>query len=107
MTVLNTSINPHDPQFISNTESMKDLVDDLKSKVSAICLGGGEVYKNRHESRGKLFVRDRIDILLDENSFLKNLGICPIIKLILINENNLKYGTKKTTLYFLINLPTQ
>ena len=43
-------------------------VDDLRSKAATIRLGGGAALKERHEGRGKLFVRDRITTLLDEGS---------------------------------------
>ncbi len=36
--------------------------------MARIRLGGGEKYQERHESRGKLLVRDRIDALVDPGS---------------------------------------
>ena len=68
MTILKSSVNPHDPTFVQNHKNMASLVDDLQSKVAAISLGGGAALKERHEGRGKLFVRDRISTLLDEGS---------------------------------------
>ena len=47
---------------------MQDLVADLAKVSAEIALGGGEKYRERHESRGKLLVRDRIDALLDSGS---------------------------------------
>jgi len=43
-------------------------VTELKEKVGAITQGGGEKAVERHTSRGKLFVRDRINQLLDPGS---------------------------------------
>ncbi|ORZ36513.1 methylcrotonoyl-CoA carboxylase beta chain [Catenaria anguillulae PL171] len=47
---------------------MQALVDDLNAKVGHIKLGGGEVARKRHLSRGKLLPRERIDALLDKGS---------------------------------------
>jgi len=68
MTILKSSVNPHDPNFVQNHNNMSALVDDLRSKAATIRLGGGSALKERHEGRGKLFVRDRITTLLDEGS---------------------------------------
>ncbi|RJE70792.1 methylcrotonoyl-CoA carboxylase [Pseudoalteromonas sp. MSK9-3] len=68
MTVLNSSVNPHDSQFKANSDAMTSLVSDLNDKVSKLAQGGGEALIARHEGRGKLFVRDRINTLLDEGS---------------------------------------
>lgn len=39
--------------------------------------GGGEKLRNKHTSKGKLLVRDRINSLLDKNSaFLELSGLC-------------------------------
>ncbi|MBB1399406.1 carboxyl transferase domain-containing protein [Pseudoalteromonas sp. SG44-8] len=68
MTILKSSVNPHDPQFLQNHKNMAALVDDLRDKVSEISQGGGVALIKRHESRGKMFVRERISTLLDEGS---------------------------------------
>ena len=68
MTILKSSVNPHDPTFVQNHKNMSMLVDDLRDKVATISLGGGTALKERHEGRGKLFVRDRISTLIDEGS---------------------------------------
>lgn len=47
---------------------MKVLVDDLREKVKNISLGGPQKARERHVSKGKLLVRDRINVLLDKNS---------------------------------------
>mgnify|MGYP000011706068 FL=1 len=68
MTILTSNINPLDSDFLAKAESMQLLVDDLKAKTQEITQGGGERLVERHRSRGKLFVRDRINCLLDEGS---------------------------------------
>jgi 3-methylcrotonyl-CoA carboxylase beta subunit len=40
----------------------------LRERTQQIKQGGGEKYQERHQQQGKLFVRDRIDKLLDDGS---------------------------------------
>jgi 3-methylcrotonyl-CoA carboxylase beta subunit len=47
---------------------MKNLVAELQSVAQRVVQGGGERAKLRHASKGKLFVRDRINLLLDPGS---------------------------------------
>ncbi|MDP5212051.1 methylcrotonoyl-CoA carboxylase [Pseudoalteromonas tunicata] len=68
MTILTSKVNPLDPTFVANKEKMQDLIHDLLLQVDKIIKGGGEELIARHVNRGKLFVRDRIDTLLDEGS---------------------------------------
>jgi 3-methylcrotonyl-CoA carboxylase beta subunit len=37
----------------------------LKDKLNEVAGGGGKVSRQRHTSRGKMFVRDRVDLLID------------------------------------------
>jgi 3-methylcrotonyl-CoA carboxylase beta subunit len=71
---LNSKINPRSDEFIQNAQAMQLLVDDLEQKVQQIKLGGGEALIARHTSRGKLFVRDRIQKLLDPGSPFLEVG---------------------------------
>ena len=57
-----------DPGFVENHERMSALVTELQDKIGTITRGGGEKAVERHTSRGKLFVRDRINQLLDPGS---------------------------------------
>ncbi|MGS2743261.1 carboxyl transferase domain-containing protein [Halomonas sp. LS-001] len=68
MAVLKTHINPRSDVFLANAASMQAQVLKLNELTAAISQGGGEKARQRHESRGKLFVRDRIDHLIDEGS---------------------------------------
>lgn len=47
---------------------MCELVQKLQNKTSTVLLGGGEKAKHKHVSKGKLFVRDRINLLLDKKT---------------------------------------
>jgi 3-methylcrotonyl-CoA carboxylase beta subunit len=48
--------------------SLEALSDELSERLDSIRQGGGETARKRHTDRGKLFVRDRIDLLLDPGS---------------------------------------
>ena len=49
----------------SNREAMQELVAELRSKLETVKKGGGEAAVKRHKERGKMFVRERIDAVLD------------------------------------------
>ena len=68
MTRLLSELNPRSQVFLQNAASMDALVNQLHSVASDITKGGGEKNVQRHESRGKLFVRDRINLLIDPGS---------------------------------------
>lgn len=68
MAKLITKLNPRSPEFIQNAEHMQAQVDDLKTTLEKIKLGGGEKSRERHLSRGKLLPRDRVTQLLDQGS---------------------------------------
>lgn len=68
MAIITSKINNRAADFIANATSMQRLVDDLRAKVETIKLGGGERYQARHQERGKLLPRERINTLLDPGS---------------------------------------
>jgi 3-methylcrotonyl-CoA carboxylase beta subunit len=47
---------------------MEGLVGDLHERLKEIKKGGGEKYQERHQSRGKLLPRDRINAMIDPGS---------------------------------------
>ncbi|GJD11154.1 Methylcrotonoyl-CoA carboxylase beta chain, mitochondrial [Galdieria sulphuraria] len=52
----------------ANSQVMEQLLGNLRVKVEEIAKGGGEKAIKRHEERGKWFVRNRIQKLLDPTS---------------------------------------
>jgi len=68
METLETSISPDDPQFLANKKHNLSLAHILRERLAIIRAGGGEKYRKRHEEQGKLFVRERIERLLDPGS---------------------------------------
>lgn len=55
---------------------MRDLVGLLQQKTKIALQGGGEKAVARHTSKGKLLVRNRIELLLDKSTaFLELSGL--------------------------------
>ncbi|WP_421279686.1 carboxyl transferase domain-containing protein [Aeromonas taiwanensis] len=52
----------------ANQAAMQVLVDDLNARLEEIALGGGAANNARHQARGKLLPRERINQLLDPGS---------------------------------------
>ncbi len=67
MDVLETHLI-HNDAFAANAAHHRALADQLRADLNRVRQGGGEKYRQRHEAQGKLFVRDRIDKLLDPGS---------------------------------------
>ncbi|HET6595878.1 MAG TPA: carboxyl transferase domain-containing protein [Anaerolineales bacterium] len=68
MELLSSPINTSSPDFQQNTEHHRQLANGLKERLARVHEGGGEKYRKRQEGQGKLFVRERIDRLLDLGS---------------------------------------
>jgi 3-methylcrotonyl-CoA carboxylase beta subunit len=68
MEIIETSISPTDSQFLENKKYHRGLAHTLRERLVEVQKGGGEKYRKRQESQGKLFVRDRIERLLDPGS---------------------------------------
>jgi len=66
--VLETHVEPASDTFKHNNERMATLVADLRTRSAAVRQGGGAKSLERHRAQGKLFVRERIDRLLDPGS---------------------------------------
>ena len=47
---------------------MRELTEELRSRLAVVRAGGSEAARERHVGRGKLLVRDRVDRLLDPGS---------------------------------------
>ncbi|HEY1089909.1 MAG TPA: carboxyl transferase domain-containing protein [Burkholderiaceae bacterium] len=62
---LHSNIATNSPDFTQNADAMRALVAELKDKLNEVAGGGGKVSRQRHTSRGKMFVRDRVDLLID------------------------------------------
>ncbi|MFZ0392344.1 MAG: carboxyl transferase domain-containing protein [Terracidiphilus sp.] len=68
MSVLPSQVQTRSDEFRGNTERMRELVRELREKTAHAALGGSEAARKKYKSRGKLFVRERVDLLLDAGS---------------------------------------
>src|SRR5690606_26310859 len=68
MPVLTSALDPRSQDFQDNVAWHRALVEELDSRLVRAAQGGGEKARDRHTSRGKLLVRDRITALLDPGS---------------------------------------
>jgi 3-methylcrotonyl-CoA carboxylase beta subunit len=65
MTLLSSAIQTRTDEFRANAERMRSLVSELRDKTAEAWLGGPEAARQKYKSRDKLFVRERIDLLVD------------------------------------------
>lgn len=68
MPILGTDVQTGSEEFSGNREVMMDLVKVLKDQKTKAALGGSERARKKHTDRGKLLVRDRIDLLTDADT---------------------------------------
>src|SRR4051812_22591344 len=47
---------------------MEELVAELRTKIEGVKRGGGEAAVRRHKERGKMFVRERIEAVIDSDT---------------------------------------
>lgn len=71
---LETNININSEEFAQNKIVLKNLVNELSKRLEIISQGAGLQYQERHKSQGKLFVRDRIQNLIDTGSPFLEIG---------------------------------
>lgn len=68
MSVIQSKINTQSDEYKKNASHHLQLSKELENKHEALNLGGGQSALDKHRSRGKLFVRDRIQHLIDPGS---------------------------------------
>ncbi len=65
MPAIHSTVSTQDFEFKENQKFHLGLAQELKEKLARVHLGGGEELLKKHQARGKLFVRDRIQGLID------------------------------------------
>lgn len=68
MDVLESRLVRHDPSFQANAAHHRALAEELRQHLALTRQGGPPAAHERHREQGKLFVRDRVDRLLDPGS---------------------------------------
>ena len=51
--------------------TVQEKIEDLKARQEKIMLGGGQKRIEKHHASGKLTARERVELLLDENTFVE------------------------------------
>jgi 3-methylcrotonyl-CoA carboxylase beta subunit len=74
VTVLRTHARSGTPEFEANEAEHARLVADLRARLARVADGGGPRARERHEARGKLLPRERVDRLCDPGSPLLELS---------------------------------
>ncbi|MEM6495978.1 MAG: carboxyl transferase domain-containing protein, partial [Pseudomonadota bacterium] len=64
-TLIESDINPRSKAVKDNAAAFDERLALLRERKAAVLRGGGEAHVARHHKRGKLLVRDRIDLLVD------------------------------------------
>ncbi len=65
MNVITSKLRTSSDEYRANSAALRALVDELRDRTATVALGGSESARQKHTARGKLLVRDRIDLLLD------------------------------------------
>ncbi|WP_429100405.1 carboxyl transferase domain-containing protein [Aeromonas rivipollensis] len=68
MSQIHSRLDTTSADFAANREAMQALVADLNTRLAEIAQGGGAANNARHQGRGKLLPRERINQLLDPGS---------------------------------------
>ncbi|HEX4180135.1 MAG TPA: carboxyl transferase domain-containing protein [Caulobacteraceae bacterium] len=74
MPQLSSSIDPRSEAYARNDAVNRGLVTALRERTRAAALGGPEAARDRHEARGKLLPRNRVERLLDVGSPFLEIG---------------------------------
>ncbi|MCK4747113.1 MAG: acyl-CoA carboxylase subunit beta, partial [Bacteroidales bacterium] len=68
MKKLTTHTDPLSGEFLKRKEHNLALLGELRSRLESVTKGGPEKARKKHTERGKLLVRERINLLLDPNT---------------------------------------
>ena len=68
MRIIRSQIRTNSPEYQQRHAEMSELVAELNGALAEARAGGGEKYTTRHQKRGKLLPRERIELLLDPGS---------------------------------------
>jgi acyl-CoA carboxylase subunit beta len=68
VTVLRSALDERSAGYAANRTAMLAKLDEIAEQLTKAIAGGGPKYTDRHRSRGKLLIRERIELLLDPGS---------------------------------------
>ncbi|NUT51294.1 MAG: acyl-CoA carboxylase subunit beta, partial [Saccharothrix sp.] len=68
MSVLRTAVESGSAEHAANREALLAALARLEAEHAKALAGGGPKYTERHRKRGKLAARERIELLVDQDS---------------------------------------
>jgi acetyl-CoA carboxylase carboxyltransferase component len=68
VTTLSSTVDIGGADFAANRSAMLDKLAEIDAEHAKALAGGGPKYIERHHKRGKMLVRERIELLVDEDS---------------------------------------
>ncbi|MEM8966030.1 MAG: carboxyl transferase domain-containing protein, partial [Bacteroidota bacterium] len=68
MYVLETKINTNSAEFRAQQQVYQELIGEYRDKLRQALQGGSEKARVKHQERGKLLARERINLLVDPNT---------------------------------------
>jgi acetyl-CoA carboxylase carboxyltransferase component len=74
--VIATRVDPRADDYRANFDANRAAVERLAAALHEATLGGGEKYTSRHRAAGKLLPRERVELVLDRDSYF--LELCPL-----------------------------
>ncbi len=74
MAIAKTQTKKQDVEFNRNEDEMRLKISAVNQRLEKIHLGGGAAKIKKHQDKGKLTARDRINVLVDKNSKLIEIG---------------------------------
>jgi 3-methylcrotonyl-CoA carboxylase beta subunit len=71
---MRTNLDVRSAEFRANADRMRDLVVALREKTAAVSRGGSDDARRKHQERGKLLPRERVNALVDPGSAMLELS---------------------------------
>jgi acyl-CoA carboxylase subunit beta len=71
--VINSNVLIRSEQFVANQTANQAAIATLQGALSEATVGGGDKYNDRHLAAGKLLPRQRVELLLDRDSYFLEL----------------------------------
>jgi acetyl-CoA carboxylase carboxyltransferase component len=68
MTALHSALDPRSASYQASRDAMLAKLAEIEAEQAKAIAGGGPKYTDRHRGRGKLLARERIELLLDEDT---------------------------------------
>lgn len=75
MSILSSNLDVRSDAYLANRVAMEQHLEHYEKLVAEAVDGGGEKYRARHHDRGRLLVRERIELLVDPDAPFLELSV--------------------------------